>query len=163
MTPEAVCALIVKLYPFQNVFSDSYKLLPSYYDRNIYFEGTREPESAVSDSAREAFVLKISNSELKIDLVEGMNAMMFFLSERGIPCCCPIATRDGSHVIAASKSQLLGVVDDSPSDVKFTVRVMSYVAGVPMDKIEKDHMTESLLYTVGQLAGKIDHELQVSI
>lgn len=168
MTPEAVCALVVKFYPFKHVFPDSYRLLPSYYDRNIYFEGARVwcegASESVTDHGRKAFILKISNSELKIEVVEGMNAMMFFLNERGVPCCCPIATREGSHVIAASKSQLLGVADDTQSDVKFTVRVLTYVPGVPMDKLEKEHiMTEELLYSVGQLAGKIDCELQVSI
>ena len=46
--PEAVRAFVVKFFPFQHFSTDSFKPLPSYYDCNIYFEGTLEPSTTIT-------------------------------------------------------------------------------------------------------------------
>ena len=153
---ESFSAFIVKYFPFKHVPLSSYKPLPSYYDRNIYFEGERDDE--LGTGAAEPLVLKICNSGIEIGVVE---AMMFFLNAKGISCCCPaIATRQRKHTAVVSHGELLGT-ETAQSDATYTARVMKYITGEVMDRIEKRYLTPELAYSVGRLAGRIDLELQV--
>lgn len=155
LSSEVASLLITQSFPFKNVFTSSFKSLPSYYDRNIYFEGVRETESC--EETR--FVLKISHSDIASDIIDGLNAMMLYLNKKGFPNCCPIASRGGSYAVAVSENQLLG--KDKESAVKYAVRILTYIAGEVMDEVEKQFMTPELSYSVGCLAGRMDLELQV--
>ena len=166
---NAISALILELFPFKHVSTNSLKTLPSYDDSNFYFEGTRDPgeETAgtVGADTEAPFVLKICNSGISTEVVEGMNEIMLFLKERGIPCCSPIFARNGRHLISASEDQLLqrASASDAESDARFTVRVLKYIPGTPMDKLDKKFLSNELFYSVGNLAGRMDSYLQVYI
>ena len=156
----ATSALITKLFPFKHVSIESMRALPSYDDRNTYFDGLLETPDG--SGCEEPFVLKISNRYINTpDIVEGLNAMMLFLSGRGFPCCCPVASRGGSHAIAASESELLGAVAETESEVTYPVRVFRFIPGDVMDKLEKRYLTPELSYSVGDVVGRMDLALQV--
>ena len=90
--------------------------------------------------------------------------MMFFLRERQFPCCYPVATRrEGTHAVALTASELLGAKHEEPTGkgVRYIVRVMNFIPGEVMDKIDKSCLTPELSYSVGCLAGRMDLELQV--
>ena len=159
LSHEATVAFLTKHYPFKHVFPDSLKPLPSYDDRNVYFAGT--PEGDDGGSGREQFVLKMHNSGVCTPrMLEGLNAVMLFLRERGFPCCYPIATRDGRHLI---QSELPAPKTDAESrgGPEYSVKVLRFIPGCVMDKLEKRFLTPELFYSVGNLIGRMDLALQV--
>ena len=169
---NTAAALITKLFPFKHVSLESLKPLPSYYDRNIYFEGIRESrESADGSGDRqgstgEGYVLKVSSSCITAEIIEGINSQMLFLSSKGFPCCHPIASRSGEYTRLVSKSELLGPAGDdarqkdarSNVDVKYPVRALKYIAGEIMDQ---RLLSQDLIYSVGRMAGRMDLLLEV--
>ena len=164
---KTVVALLTKLYPFKHVSVDSLKPLPSYDDRNIYFEGVRETTNGSSDR-KEPFIFKMSNYGIFTpEIVEGLNSMLLFLSRKGFPCCRPLASRSGQYALLATEKELLGVADEneaiSSAGVKYPVRVLKYIPGEVMDKLEKRFFTPDLSYSVGSLVGRMDLALQVTL
>ena len=181
---KTAVALITKLFPFKRISIDSLKQLPSYSDRNIYFEGVRETIDGNRDQDEEPFVLKLLNASLFTpEVIEDLNAVMVFLRGRGVPCTYPVATRNGSYTHFATRSDLLGVssttrikseeernIDfQSPvrhagnalTEVKYPVQVVNYIPGEMMDNVEKMYFTPKLSYRLGNLVGRMDLTLQV--
>ena len=160
---ETTAALITKYFPFKYVSLASLKALPSYDDRNIYFSGVLEDDRQQYGEER-PFVLKLSNCILTdIDFLRGVNAVMQYLSEKGFSNCCPIASRRGSYVVSASESEILGVACEiAPSSMMYPVRVLTFLSGEVMDKLEKEFLTPELSYSVGDLVGRMDLTLQVA-
>lgn len=160
---ETTAALITKYFPFKYVSLASLKALPSYDDRNIYFSGVLEDDRQQYGEER-PFVLKLSNCILTdLDFLRGVNAVMQYLSEKGFSNCCPIASRRGSYAVSASESEILGVAcETAPSSMTYPVRVLTFLSGEVMDKLEKEFLTPELSYSVGDLVGRMDLALQVS-
>ena len=160
---EATSALVTTLFPFQHVSLDSIKPLPSYDDRNIYFNGILEQKRGEHGScSEEPFVLKLYNCYTStVDVLEGLNAVMLFLSERDleVPCCCPVASRAGTHVVVISEREMTG--EPARSDARYPVKVVRFIPGEVMDKLEKRHLTPELSYSVGCMVGRLDLALQV--
>ena len=160
LTPAAASQLVLSLFPFKSVSANSFKSLPSYDDRNLYFTGTLEKdEQHPVDSAEKerAFVLKLYNRNLEPPRVlDGLNAIMRWLSERGVPCSCPVTCRDGRYT---ARTPLSGGKGDSEV---FVVTVVSFMPGGVMDKLEKKYLTPSLAFSVGEMVGNVDKNLQVT-
>ena len=161
--PEATSALVTTLFPFQHVSVNSIRPLPSYDDRNIYFTATLEPKKGNGSCLEEPFVLKLCNCyTTTVDVLEGLNAVMLFLNERDleVPCCHPVASRAGSHVVVVPESEMTG--EPAGSDARYPVRVVRFIPGEVMDKLEKRHLTRELSYSVGRMVGRLDLALQVA-
>ena len=159
---EATSVLVTTLFPFQHVSLNSIRPLPSYDDRNIYFTATPEPKGN-GPCLEEPFVLKLYNCyTTTVDVLEGLNAVMLFLSEGDleVPCCRPVASRAGSHVVVVSESEMTG--EPTRSDARYPVRVVRFIPGEVMDKLEKRHLTRELSYSVGRMVGRLDLALQVT-
>ena len=162
LSPTAVSSLLLQYFSFKHIARDSIKSLPSYDDRNIFFRGRRKTANGARD---DGFVLKVLNSGISTYVAEGMNAMMLFLSDRGIPCSRPIPTRQGDYILTASERDLATL---SPTEKPaaepnstYAVRVLTFVPGIPMDKLDKRYLTPELAYSVGEMVGKTDLALQV--
>ena len=139
----------------------NHKELPSYDDRNMYFEGMVEESADLKP-----FVLKLSNAHLYTpELVDGLTKMMLFVESRGFTCSSPIASRTGQYSHMATEQELLGgmsAADDGEEEtVEYPVRVMKYIPGELMDKLDKCYLTPQLSYDVGHYVGRMDHALQV--
>ena len=161
LCPEVASALITRLFPFKHVSLDSFKELPSYDDRNMYFEGRVEESTEL-----EPFVLKLSNAHLYTpELVDGLSKMMLFVESRGFVCGAPIASRTRQHSLMATEQELLGGKrSDGGKEVEtveYPVRVMRYIPGELMDKLDKCYLTPQLSYDVGNYVGRMDQALQV--
>ena len=157
LIPEATSSLITGHFPFSSVSLQSFKPLPSYDDRNIYFTGKLEIAAGETSgrgstaSEEDAFVLKLYNRYTTTPAVlDGLNSIMLWLSNKGLPVCCPIASRDGKYEVHCELS------DDT-----YTVKILKFIPGVVMDKLEKKYLTCELAYSVGKLVGNIDSALQV--
>ena len=168
---ETAAALIAKHFPFRRISLGSLRSLPSYYDRNFYFEGVEEKRDGSSNlKEEEGFVLKVSSRGSTPEIIDGLNSQMLFLSGKGFPCCYPIASRGGEYSALASENELLGFaegdarqVDVLSRDVKYPVRVMKYIAGDIMDKLDERYLSSELRYSVGKMAGGMDLLLQVCL
>ena len=163
VSPGAASALVLRLFPFKHVSLDSFKQLPSYDDRNIYFEGIHEDKTELTP-----FVLKMSNTDLyTLELVDGLSKMMLFVESRGFVCSAPIASRTGQHSLMATEQELLGGKRSDGGEeveaVEYPVRVMRYIPGELMDKLDKCYLTPQLSYDVGNYVGRMDQALQVYI
>ena len=89
---------------------------------------------------------------------------MLFLIERDIPCSSPLASRTGKHAITLSQQQLLLEQESretAESDAVYTVKVVKYIPGEVMDKLEKCYLTPETSYSVGNMAGRMDLALMV--
>ena len=159
LSPEAVSALLLQYFPFKHIARESFKPLPSYDDRNVYFRGECRNGAAPGDG----FVLKVLNSGISTHVAEGMNAMMLFLSHRGIPCSRPVPTRRGDYILTASESDLSSGSTNAESTAAYAVRVLTFIPGVPMDKLDAKYLTPELAYSVGEMIGRADLALQVCL
>lgn len=157
---EATVALITGNFPFSEVYPDSFKPLPSYDDRNIYFKGkvenTEKDGRGCSADEDDAYVLKLYNNIVyKADVLDALDSVMLWASERGVLCCRPIRSRYDGYAVQVG----LG----SSDGVKYTVKIMRFIPGTVMDKLEKKYLTSDLSYSVGSMCGKLDLALQVTL
>ena len=160
LSAEATSTLITTYFPFKSVSLNSFKPLPSYDDRNVYFTGTLEN----GERGEEPFVLKLYNCyTYTFEILEALNDVMLFLSARNFPCSCPLAGRDGRHAILVSRSKMLRLKEESDGAVEYTVKVVRFIPGVVMDKLDKCYLTPELSYSVGNMVGRMDLALQVNI
>ena len=155
---SATSELITRLYPFESVSIDSFKPLPSYDDRNLYFTGILEKlggRACTNDEAEEEFVLKLYNRNVNsASVLEGLNDVMLWLRERGVPCCCPIAGRDGTYSVETE-------LEPDKTEAKFVVKILRFISGEVMDKLEQRCLTPELGFSVGEMVGKLGLALQV--
>ena len=158
---EAVATLARDLFPFSQVNEQSVKKLPSYDDRNFYFCGILE-DSASSNNTEE-YVLKVANSSFPPENFGGLNSVMKYLKSKGFNCPCPLIGRKGSDAEFVSESELSKLTNGQTGEdgKKFCVRVLTYIPGELMDKIDKIQITPRLLYDVGNCIGSMDKVLQV--
>ena len=151
-------ALITTFFPFKHVALESLKPLPSYDDRNVYFEGVREHNSSDQE---EPFVLKVWNrgKAFSTEIIQGLSAIQLRLKSNRFPCTWPVAARSGHHIHFATLNDW--GAEPPATGVKYLVQVFSYVPGQMMDNIEKKYFTPELAYRVGYFIGSIDCALQV--
>ena len=163
------------LFPLARIDVTSVKDLVSYYDKNYYFRGTLEPETASHSQEEGEFVLKITNIAYSPDLVRGLTSLMTFLSSRGFRVPRPLASRDGLQVKVCSAGELLGdstchsgcheagnVPESSFSPpLEYCVRLLPYIPDEVMDLIDIKYLTPKLAYSMGNLLGRLDVALKV--
>ena len=142
--------------------------LPSYEDRNYYFKGTLDGElvgkgisrSLEGPESMTEFVLKLSNSSLPYQLIEGINAVTNYLKSKAFSCPYPLTSRKGKEVEVLSENQLLaGDVGANASGVQFCVRVLVFIPGETLNSVQ---LTPKLAYDVGNYIGRMDAMLQVN-
>ena len=95
----------------------------------------------------EKFVLKIANRNEKREVLEAQNAMLEHLAERVSFCPRVVAGKSGETIVIAT---LIGCA-------KRLVRVVRYLEGVPLAKVE-DQSAE-LLYDLGRKMGQLSAAL----
>ena len=147
-------------FPFKKVLRSSFRELPSYDDRQFYFEGELET-LAVSGAGggNEPFVLRLSNLMFSVELINGFNAVMQHLSKKGINCSQPLTSRSGRHLEMINGRDL----DPEGRDLnQYPVRVLKFIPGTMMNELETKYLTSGFLYSVGHFAGKVDAALQVT-
>ena len=171
LSVDQLSTLATRLFPLARVDVASVKDLVSYDDKNYYFRGTLEPDD-VACSKEGEFVFKINNATDSPDLVGGLTSLMTFLSSRGFRVPRPLASRDGLQVKVCSAGELLGDstchsgcreagnVPESPP-LEYCVRLFSYIPAELMDLIDKKFLTPKLVYSMGNLLGRLDVALKV--
>ena len=162
LSPAIASLLITNTFPFKYVSPDSFKQLPSYDDRNLYFEGElEEPQNA----GIKPFVLKLSNRSLQSpELAEALSRVMVYLNKRGFTVSDCVSSRNLQYVYLASDKELLAkerLSNEGKEEVYFPVRIVSYICGELMDKVEDSYLTPQLMYSVGHYIGRMDSFLQV--
>ena len=50
---------------------------------------------------------------------------------------------------------------NTESTAAYAVRVLTFIPGVPMDKLDAKYLTPELAYSVGEMIGRADLALQV--
>ena len=161
LSPGVASALIMKLFPVKHVSCDSFKQFPSYYDRNIYFEGIEEDSTELKP-----FVLKVNHFDPNIaKLAEGQSEMMLFVKKRGFMCAEPIATKAKKYLHLATEKELLGGKSGGEGreveETEYPVRILRYIPGEIMDKVNSSLLAPQLCHSVGNFAGRMDRALQV--
>ena len=143
-------------FPFKTIRQSSFKELPSYDDRHFYFEGLLETSSSCQQMP---YVLKLTNITFGAQLVDGTNAVMQHLTDKGIVCSRPIMSRFGHYVEMISDSEL-GSAND---ECVYPVRVLRFIPGIMLSELDGDYLTSPFLYSIGFFTGKVDAALQVEL
>jgi len=169
LTAHVVAELICELFPFKAVDQCSVKQLESYDDRNFYFCGDFEWETlgdGIKSDSRE-FVFKLSNPLVaSYEVTEGLNVIMQRLNQEGFNCPLPLKGRKGWEIENVSESQLIETqTNDSVcgNERIFCARVLTFIPGELMDRVNKHCLTPQLLYNIGNFVGRMDTALQVSL
>ena len=146
---------------------------PSYDDRNFYFQGTLS-DSLVpgcsegfkdNEIGLEEFVLKINSTAfIPCKILDSLNNIMNHLKGKGVRCPYPLKSKNGRQLEIYSESQLLrstGSYERSDREREFGIRVLIFLPGELLDKIDRVHITPRLMYETGKYIGKLDAALQV--
>ena len=150
----------------------SVKQFPSYEDRNYYFQGTLGDAFVAgsrgvqhNEIGAKEFVLKINSTVVaSYEVIKGFNCVMNHLKGKGVQCCYPLTSRDGSQLELYSESQLLkdgGNHEESGKEREFAIRVLVFLPGEMLDSIDRVHITPRLMYETGKYIGNLDVMLQV--
>ena len=144
------------------------KQLESYDDRNFYFCGDLEQEvlgDGTMFTSRE-FAFKLSNPLLaSYEVTEGQNVIMRRLNQKGFNCPLPLKGRKGSEIENVSESRLMEAQTNNSvhgSERMFCARVLTFIPGELLDKVDEQCLSPQLLYDVGNFIGRMDVELQVT-
>ena len=149
-------SVLCRHFPFKTICQASFTELPSYDDRHFYFEGQLETSRACQQMP---YVLRLTNITCGAQLVDGANAVMQHLTDKGIVCSRPIMSRFGHYVEMVSGRELGSATDQC----LYPVRVLQFIPGMMMSELDDDHLTPSFLYSIGYFAGKVDAALQVEL
>ncbi len=153
----------------------SVKQFPSYDDRNFYFQGTLSDSFVPGCSERveenkmglEEFVLKINSTAfIPCKILDSLNNIMNHLKGKEVRCPYPLKSKNGKLLEICSESQLLrseGSCESSGKEREFGVRVLIFLPGELLDKIDRVHVTPKLMFETGQYFGKLDAALQVCV
>lgn len=151
LSASAVAMTVKKYFNFSEVYEQTCRVLPSWSDRNLYFQGK-------STEASE-YVLKIINPEItSYKTIEGTLEIMRHLFSRHLLVPCAISSQTGRSFLLLSSAELFSQ-EQGDKDVRYPVYLLPYIPGKLFDSLEKKHLTPALLYEVGELVGKIDKEL----
>ena len=150
---------------FQKV--EAVKPLSSYVDRNFYFRGnlTGKFSGPKGKETINEFVLKITNASVSYEDTIGLNSAMKHLYGKGFQCPYPLLSRSGKETEVLNENQLLkGEFSNRESrgeENKFCARVLFFIPGEMMDKIDQVYVTPRFMYEFGKYIGSIDAALQV--
>ena len=182
LSNSAIAKLIKDHFRFSLVNEATVKELPSYVDRNIYFRGTPELTdtshcygelvSSTDQPDELEYVLKLNNPFFaSYDILCGIDELLVYLHRKGInKCIYPLKSRKGDDTLEISREHLLtyeSLVSSEVSvsegtEVKFLMRVVTYIPGECLDHVEKQYLTPGLLYDIGNYIGRVDAVLSVS-
>ena len=143
------------------------KKMPSYVDRNFYFRGNIAGKfmGPRANEMTSEFVLKITNASVNCEVTNGLNCALKHLYGKGFQCPYPLASRSGKETEVLNESQLLkgefGNRESRGEENEFCARVLFFIPGEMMDKIDQVYVTPRLMYELGQYIGSIDAALQV--
>ena len=166
LTPRGVADLVCKLFPFKTVEESSVTQFDSYDDRNFYFCGTLDHEALGDGGCNSSeFVFKLSNPLLaSYEVTEGLNEIMCRINRKGFNCPLPLKGRKGKEIEKVSESELVeaqaGEVVHGEERV-FCARVVVFLPGELMDKVEIKYLTPELLYNIGNYVGRMNAAMQV--
>ena len=168
-------ALLIDHFPFSTVEEVSINLLDGYDDRNYAFKGelsSSDTCSIGSSAANKRYVLKLLNSRDSKDtrIVNCLNKLMVFLSDRGFKCPRPLTTRLGSSLLVMKHSDLLRqyaatCTAESNSSIserkgvtahkerQYCIRVFDYVEG---DVLGYDDHPPQLIQEFGAYLGRMN-------
>lgn len=160
LTGQSVLKLLATYFKFGEV--TDIKSLPSYYDRNYYFQGKHESEEDCE------FVLKTINPiAATYEVIGGITAVMKHLHSSGFPCPLPIF---GGKLLELSATELMGISGEEEEErvtgeerkgMKYPVYVLTYIHGEVFNSIDKTFLTPNLFREVGEHSGRLDKELLV--
>lgn len=178
LSSAAVAKLIKKHFYFHHVDEHSVKHLPSYDDRNYYFRGTvttQPTATSVSSSMSSCgeYVLKLNNPLIaSYNVLRGINDLLNHLRANGFTKCNqPLANREGGDLLKITKDKLLEYEShleskenvDKSGECTFFLRVLTFIPGECLDKVDKRWLTPRLLYDVGHCVGTAEAILQVAV
>ena len=166
LTPHAVADLVCKLFPFTTVEESSVTQFDSYDDRNFYFCGTLDHEALKDGGCNSSeFVFKLSNPLLaSYEVTEGLNEIMCCINQKGFNCPCPLKGR-GKEIEKVPESELVEVQAREVvgrEERVFCARVVVFLPGELMDKVEIKYLTPELLYNIGNYVGRMNAAMQVN-
>lgn len=104
-------------------------------------------------------MLRLNNVMFGVQLVDGANAVMQHLTDKGITCSRPIMSRFGHYVEMISDREL----GSANEECVYPVRVLHFIPGIMMSELDDNYLTSPFLYTVGFFTGQVDSALQVEI
>ena len=151
---ENIAQLITAYYPVTNINPQSIKLLGGFYDHNYYVKGS----TVGSDSIKE-FVFKVM-VETDPDYFDAMTKLMFHLNKEGVNVPLPIASINDSieFTVPFKKSHI--VKREVEDDTDYTGFLLTYLPGNMLPSVQP---SPKLLYSIGEVIGKLNSVLQVSI
>ena len=153
--------ILETLYPLSDMDHSSVKELNSYDDRNYYFRASLEQAGASSEELQE-YVLKLSNSYKRLEVLEGTNSVLRHTKSKNLNCPWPIPGRDGREVQFIDHSSLAANCTSKTSSKKWQVLVLVFVPGQVMDSLHHSEVNATLLYSVGNMVGRIATALAVN-
>ena len=152
---DAVPDLVRQLFPVSSVSQCS--TLVSYDDLNFVVEATLENEP---QQQTRKFVLKVLNrrDSLHVPLVEGMNSMMAFLHDQGLPCPVSLRGRNGDQVILHGLPHPNYKAEPGSSDLPmYAVRLLSYLPGTVLNSLPRQL---EIYFKVGKFLGVLSRHLE---
>lgn len=171
LSNQTLTRVVCKYFSFKSVREDCIKSLPSYDDRNYYFQGE------CSTSNAHEFVLKLSNPlytsfEELCGIYNLMNHLHSCDLKFAIPF--PLCNRkyanvvkltydeltDGNHQTCSTKESSLSS-SSAMKDFKYFVSLLTFIPGETLDHVEKKILTPELLFEVGVMIGRVNKELMV--
>lgn len=112
LSAEEVSRIVTEYFNFSSVRQDTLRQLPSYCDRNFYFQGERGEDEG------QEFILKLSNPlSTSYGVVKGIIRVMKHLTSCGIVCPCPLPSETGGDLLQLSTTELKNSAGSEESDI----------------------------------------------
>ena len=155
LSNHTVAGLATTYFNFSSVAEYTVKCLPSYYDRNYYFQGQHN-----RDSGRE-FILKIFNPlSMSYQSTETVVQVLKHLYSREMKCPYPLVSHTGRELIKLSTDILNPQAGESRT-LEYPACILSYIPGEVISEVDKKFLTVELVSEVGELMATVDRELLV--
>ena len=175
-----ISTVICKYFSFSTVNEDSITFLPSYDDRNYYFE------ARTLAGKNGQFILKVYNPvHSSFSVIEGCNKMIHTLQAAGILQQIPERSRAGPDAIQLKYSNLKledndtnmeTVIDSGTNDagkpftddvpcpadfISYVLSILSFVPGEVFDNVDKKYLVPDIFWEIGMKMAVMDKELKV--
>lgn len=189
LSNQDVSRVVCKYFNFTSVREDTIKGLPSYEDRNFYFVGSgddgKEGEFILKLSNPHGILveeLQGINDLMKHLKSRGLSLVYPLASRTGvdiIPLSCDelmaevfsevpshtqtnqeMSERDMKYSNASGQPV---ECHGSRGELMYYIRILAFVPGKIFHYVEKTSLVPSLMYEYGEMLGKMDKELMVSL
>ena len=183
LSNQDVSRIVCKYFNFTSVQEDVIKRFPSFEDRNFYFEAIN------NDGKCGGFILRLSNPlGILLEELQGIHDLLKHLKSCGLALSYPLESQSGPTIVPLSLDQLVAGEVQSSTHTGNEVRegnrsgsnpsgplvkqiptllyyayVLVFVPGKIFHDIDKKFLVPSLLFEYGELIGRIDKELMVSV